>query len=125
MCSAHPKLAPQHPAKKSGGPLRDSGGLRPTPAIDGAGMTGPNRSFTSCHSRGRSLSWGRPSIRPDGLNNKKPGARPGFPFCAVKSLCYFRSSSWPVHEPTTRLILPRSTAPLLEVAKLPSTCFSI
>ena len=33
--------------------------FRPIPASDGAGMTAPKRTFTSCHSRGRSLSWGR------------------------------------------------------------------
>jgi hypothetical protein len=84
-------------------------------------MTAPKRTLPGVdRSRG-----GAPSIRPDGLNNKKPGARPGFPFCAVRFLCYFRSSSWPVHEPTTRLMLPRSNAPLFEASKLPSTCFSI
>jgi hypothetical protein len=60
-----------------------------------------------------------------GAVNQEAGRKARLPFCAVRFLCYFRSSSWPVHEPTTRLILPRSTAPLLEVAKLPSTCFSI
>jgi hypothetical protein len=41
---------------ESGG---QSGASRPIPASDGAGMTAPKRTSTSCHSRGRSLSWGR------------------------------------------------------------------
>src|ERR1700688_1848555 len=50
---------------------------------------------------------------------------PGFLSCPSRSACYFRSSSCPVHEPRIRRILPRSTAPLFDASKDPSTCFAI
>jgi len=56
---------------------------------------------------------------------KNRGASPRFPFRVSRFLRYFRSSCWPVHEPRVRRILPRSTAPLLDVATDPSTWFAI
>jgi hypothetical protein len=56
---------------------------------------------------------------------QEAGARPGFLSCASRSPCYFRASSCPVHEPITRRILPRSTAPWFDAAKVPSTCFAM
>lgn len=44
---------------------------------------------------------------------------------ACRDRCYFRSSTCPVNEPSTRRILPRSTAPWLAAATEPDTAVAI
>jgi len=87
-----------------------------------SGAAGPKQSLRAHHSSDYhgvtiDIAVGAPLAR---AHNKKPGLKPGFSSSSCDSV-YFRSSCWPVHDPSIRRILPRSTAPLFAAAKEPST----